>query len=66
MRRSCLTPIPPTNSGHVWKKIEDGTINMWSLNADHHNGPRCIKCEKAFCHHCNDLYTEGSIPHCQG
>jgi len=64
-RRSCLSPIPPTLNGHVWETKEDGTINMWSLNNEPHNGPRCVNCQKGFCHHCHDLTDPNGVPPCK-
>ena len=64
-RRSCLAPIPETLKGHVWKK-KDGRVDMFALDAEPHNGPRCEKCNLGFCHHCKDLQTGNDIPECKG
>jgi len=48
-----------TNSrGHVWKKTEwdhEETDVFAFCEGDMHNGPRCVKCNYGFCHHCEVL-----------
>lgn len=46
---------PKNRRGHVWKKEEDGDIDIFGMSAGHHNGPVCVKCGYGFCHHCHEL-----------
>ena len=40
--------------GHVWKRDEDGTIDIFAYNpSEYCNGPQCVKCGYGFCHHCH-------------
>jgi len=48
----------PNNRGHIWKTEEDGDVDIFGLEAGNHNGPVCINCGYAFCHHCQDLPDE--------
>ncbi|HEY4760799.1 MAG TPA: hypothetical protein VIH42_09490 [Thermoguttaceae bacterium] len=42
--------------GHTWKHDEGGSLDIFAYNVgEHHNGPRCIKCNYGFCHHCKTL-----------
>jgi hypothetical protein len=45
------------NRGHVWDTYTDGSsdVDMFAYNAgDKHNGPVCVNCGYAYCHHCED------------
>lgn len=48
-------------NGHVWARDENNHIDVWQLDNDIHNGPRCVNCGRAFCAHCND-----DFPPCKG
>jgi hypothetical protein len=39
-------------AGHVLKREEDGSIDQWVLDYEHHNGPGCINCDQSWCSHC--------------
>lgn len=41
------------SKGHLWKKNESGSVDIFGLEADPHNGPLCVQCGYAFCHHCD-------------
>ena len=41
---------------HEWARHEDGAIDIFQMDADYHNGPRCLRCNYSFCHHC---YRDG-------
>lgn len=44
--------------GHVWKRDEDGSIDIFAFGGGHHNGPACLLCDYGFCHHCRDMPTQ--------
>ena len=49
---------------HLWCKDDDGSIDMFALDHEYHNGPMCQICREAFCEHCtpnweNDKCREG-------
>ncbi len=39
-------------SGHVWQTDSDGYVDVWCLDSDIHNGPRCVNCGYNPCMHC--------------
>lgn len=41
--------------GHEWEKDEDGSVNIFATSDGNHNGPRCVKCDYGFCHHCREM-----------
>lgn len=45
-----------TGLTHEWKRDGNGDVDEWALDADYegvgHNGPRCVRCDFAFCEHC--------------
>lgn len=44
---------------HDWVLDQDGDIDIWQLEMDPHNGPRCLRCDRAFCEHCKpEIYDE--------
>ncbi len=43
---------------HEWKKDEDGNIDLWAMEYEHHNGPRCERCGESYCAHCNPDYDD--------
>jgi len=49
---------PPKNRGHEWRRDKDGSIDIWGLEYEHHNGPVCVRCGYSFCHHCQTGPTE--------
>lgn len=54
---SRLTPQKPVHiheeyPQHDWELDEDGEIDMFALDFDFHNGPRCRRCHHSFCMHC--------------
>ena len=54
--RAVKRPYEKNPMGHVWKKNEyDGKVDIFGYDGGHHNGPVCMKCGYAFCHHCRDL-----------
>lgn len=36
-----------------------GTIDMWAVAWDNHNGPKCVFCNESWCHHCDDSWRQG-------
>jgi hypothetical protein len=38
---------------HQWYRHEDGNVDTFRLDIDFHNGPQCMVCGEAFCHHCS-------------
>ena len=38
--------------GHTPQLNEDGKIDMFALDAGHHNGPMCETCGDCWCEHC--------------
>lgn len=40
--------------GHKLRRDEDGGIDIFGLDYENHNGPICVRCLKAWCHHCRD------------
>jgi|19_taG_2_1085344.scaffolds.fasta_scaffold00883_14 hypothetical protein len=51
--------------GHIWKEIEAGVIDIFAWSeGDTCNGPRCIKCDRGFCHHCSNKRIPESIGDC--
>jgi len=44
---------------HHFRKEEDGSVDVFALDADYHNGPYCLRCDEYFCMHCNrNVLTE--------
>lgn len=43
---------------HRWQLNEWGEVDMFALDVDIHNGPRCTRCGEGFCHHCWDPFGE--------
>lgn len=43
---------------HDFALDTDGKIDIWQLDEDHHNGPRCMRCDESFCHHCDPQIYE--------
>jgi hypothetical protein len=39
--------------GHEWA-LYDGEVNSFAMDAEFHNGPRCVNCGYSFCEHCKD------------
>ena len=48
-------PYELKRRGHVWKKDEDGYVEIFAYAEGHHNGPQCVKCGYGFCHHCREV-----------
>lgn len=38
--------------GHVLRRDEDGDIDTFAYSIGYCNGPTCINCHDAWCHHC--------------
>jgi hypothetical protein len=51
-RDTRLIEIGERQKGHEWRRGEDGDIDHWVLDVDHHNGPGCRLCHYSFCEHC--------------
>lgn len=45
---------------HLWiKNPYDKKIDIFAFENGFHNGPKCTRCGKEFCHHCNpECYQE--------
>ena len=43
------------NSEHTWQEDEKGKIDIFAMNDNTHNGPRCIVCDYAECWHCRPV-----------
>ncbi len=41
-------------AGHTPKLDEDGELDMFTLDYDHHNGPGCTACGQTWCEHCRN------------
>lgn len=37
---------------HDWERNEDGSIDIFGMESEFHNGPLCIRCGYSYCHHC--------------
>lgn len=46
---------------HDWLKNEDGSVDIFAMDADTHNGPRCIRCNYGYCHHCQTRPTQPCV-----
>ena len=46
------------DKGHELILDEYGSIDIWVLDYDYHNGPGCAKCGISWCHHCMNEITE--------
>lgn len=47
---------------HEWVK-DNGRVDIFAYEVgEYHNGPKCIKCDYGFCHHCNDKPLEPNCP----
>lgn len=40
---------------HLWRRMRNGEVDIFGLDVDYHNGPICVACGEAFCHHCEDV-----------
>ncbi len=47
--------------GHMPQLDEDGKLDAFALEYDHHNGPRCAACDWGCCWHCDSI---DDIPEC--
>lgn len=47
--------------GHMPRVDDDGFLDIWAVNAEHHNGPACEACGWNCCMHCEGI---GDIPEC--
>lgn len=47
--------------GHMPILEENGNLDVFVLEYDHHNGPGCSACGWSCCHHCDSIE---SIPEC--
>lgn len=47
--------------GHKLILNEDGEVDIFRLDVDHHNGPECELCGESWCHHC-----QPEIKKCEG
>jgi hypothetical protein len=45
-----LDGIP--DQAHRWILDEDGDIDVFQVEGDYHNGPRCADCQLGACEHC--------------
>lgn len=41
-------------AGHNLIRHEDGTIDIFQMDAGYHNGPGCSICGESWCQHCRD------------
>jgi hypothetical protein len=41
-------------AGHKLKLDDDGTVDSFALDYEHHNGPMCVLCDEMWCEHCRD------------
>lgn len=39
--------------GHTWSREEDGDIDFFAFSVGYHDGPRCTRCNYAYCQHCS-------------
>lgn len=39
---------------HLWKKSEDGEVDVFAMDSDLHSGPRCTRCWFSYCVHCKE------------
>lgn len=49
---------PPVNiheeyPEHDWERDKNGDIDYFAYEGDYHNGPACMRCNYAFCIHCD-------------
>jgi len=44
---------------HLWKREENGNIDIFAFEVGFHNGPECEVCGESFCHHCEPGCYEG-------
>jgi hypothetical protein len=51
--------------GHVFATDEFGKIDMWAWDGEYHNGPICVICNDAFCHHCDTNWRSELCPRYQ-
>lgn len=49
-------------AGHELELDNKGEVDMLALDAEPHNGPRCVKCGESWCEHC--LYEVVEV--CEG
>lgn len=48
------------DAGHELVREKDGSVDIWQLDYEPHNGPACVKCGESWCHHC-----QGTIIKCK-
>lgn len=46
---------------HEWRCNEDGEIDMFGFEFDHHNGPICVRCGYFYCEDCQDGPAEPCV-----
>lgn len=49
--------------GHELALNEQGRPDFFALEHGFHNGPRCVRCDHDWCHHCN---PDGPKERCPG
>lgn len=45
--------IHEEHSEHLWKRDENGEIDVWAYEEGYCNGPVCTRCHHSECMHCN-------------
>ncbi len=50
------------DAGHELLLDEDGVIDIFVFDIDHHNGPGCSLCGDSWCHHCRDVISISQCP----
>jgi hypothetical protein len=55
--------IHEEHSEHLWKRNNNGEIDLWAFSVGYCNGPVCTRCWHSECEHCNeDWETDPTEP----
>ena len=55
--------IHEEHSEHLWRRDENGEIDLWAFELGYCNGPVCTRCWHSECEHCNeDWETDPTEP----
>jgi hypothetical protein len=50
--------IHEEHSEHLWKRNNNGEIDLWAFSVGYCNGPVCTRCWHSECEHCNEDWDD--------
>ena len=56
--------IHEEHSEHLWRRDNNGEIDLWAFEYEYHNGPVCTRCHHSECEHCNEDWETNPTEPC--